>query len=490
MPRVTAKIDDISKRRTLKLHRVSTISTLFMTTLSGLMLACGGGEPASGQPQTESPNPPSEVIGGCMGDCGPSTRDFFSNEQVADLKLTIDDATLKSYGYEPGQWLDLLWDKWNNHCGPYDWVPVTMTYESPDGNGNTTLEKVAMRLRGTKSRGVNRLQGFKLDFTKSLPKDNNRRFAGLSRVNALSNEGDDSNMLQCMGYKLMRDFGLEAPLCNHLRVFINGKLYGVMESVERAKDARFLKNHFETSNGFLYAASASCGYGDSLADLGYKGDTFDVPDYTKIYEVLRGTPQDAEVNLIPMLKCGDPAQTPDDEDFKTCISEWIDVEQWLREIAAESIMPSLEDFVGARRNYFLYFKPDAAAPHGGRMLVWGWDYDTVLQRATCYPQSCDPFTSVAGWFGPRGKRQPLLTRLTSVFKARYCELLNEYLDEVYDPTKVDEMASVIEGSMAEDTVTEFSAWQSEVTRMREYMVKHAGDARLQIAKNCEMTASE
>jgi spore coat protein CotH len=423
---------------------------------------------------------------GCK-ECGPTTDSFFSNDKVATLRLTFDEADTKPFGYKADEWLDLLWEKWNNHCGPYEWVPLTMQYESPDHDGDVTMEDVAIRLRGTKSRGRNPLAGFKLDFTKALEGSPTRRFAGLSRLNALSNEGDESNMVQCMGYKLMRDFGIEAPACNHLQVYINDELYGLMENVERGSDSRFLKHHFSDNDGALYAGSASCGFTDSLADLEYKGDKFD-ENYTLAYDIVKGAPADAEANLIPMLKCGDDTQTPDDSEFQSCISDWIDVDEWLKEIAAESLIPSLEDFFGARRNFYMYFLPDTTAPHGGRMKVWGWDYDTVLQLSTCYPGNCDPFTSVAGWFGPKGKRQNLVVRLTRVFKQQYCEQLNSFLDEVYDPEKVDEMASTIEPLMKTDPVVPYENWQAEVKRMRDYMVSHKQAMQAMVDMRCSEMA--
>jgi spore coat protein H len=467
----------------VKQHIFSVLSVLFLLAACGNDSATnpgGGGQGNTGGTTSTD----------CQV-CGPSTDDFFDNATVANLRLTFDAADLKGYtdedhpdGYSTDQWLDLLWAKWNNHCGPYEWIPVRMDYENPDHpDGNVTLEKVAVRLRGTRGRGSNPLQGFKMDFTKALPDGSNRRFAGLSRLNALSNEHDNSNMVQCMSYKLMRDFGLVAPNCNHLRVYVNGTLYGLVESVERGKDARFLKHHYGTSDGSLYAASASCGYLDSLANLQYYGDVYDVPEYTNAYEILRGTPADAEANLIPMLKCGDDTQTPDDEEFKTCIQEWIDVDQWLREIAGESLMPTVEDFVGALRNYFLYFQPDAAAPHGGTMRIWGWDYDTSLQRTICSPSNCEPFTAVAGFYAgsPRGK---LVRRLMRVFKDQYCELMNTFLTDVYKPEKVDEMAAVIEPAMMEDPVVAYADWQAEVTKMRAFMVSRKEKAQALVDKAC------
>ncbi len=424
-------------------------------------------------------------LGGCVNkDCGPNTSQFFDNAKVAKLKLTFREEYTKPFSKTPDQWLDLIWDKWNSHCGPYEWVPVDMEYESPDGVGNVTLERVGIRMRGSKARGANPLAGFKLDFNEFLAPGSSRRFADLSRFEGLSNEKDPSNMVQCMTYKLVRDFGVPAPLCNHVQVIVNGTVYGLMESVERGKDGRYLKYHFGTTDGSLYAGSASCGYGDSLGDFSYKGDTFN-SDYAATYEILQGTPEQAQADLIPMLQCADATTTPDDQAFKTCIQEWMDVDQWLRLIAAESLIPTVEDLVGARRNFFLFFQPDGTAPHGGKMRVWGWDYDTALHKQSCYPRSCDPFTAVTGWYGPRGTRAKFIQRLTTVFKPEYCALMNKFLAEVYLPEKVDAMAAVLEPAVAQDPVLKPDTWTAEVTKMREYMVTQKAQAQGLVDAACK-----
>ena len=50
-----------------------------------------------------------------------------------------------------------------------NFVPVTVEYRHPDGIGHAIMRNVGMRLRGTKSRGRNEIQGFKLDFGALLP---------------------------------------------------------------------------------------------------------------------------------------------------------------------------------------------------------------------------------------------------------------------------------------------------------------------------------
>jgi spore coat protein CotH len=422
--------------------------------------------------------------GGCLQNCGPTTEDFFDETKLATLKLTFDPADLDAFGFTPEKWLDLLWDKWKVCNANPMWLPAKLEYESPDGNGNVTLERVGVRLRGSKSRGTNQLQGMKIEFQKLIPSavgsDPQRRFADLNQINLLSIEKDNSVMLQCQSYALMRANGGTAPHCNHLQVVINGANYGVMESVEKTNDSRFLKHKFGDNNGNLYGASTACTLNNPYgASLSYDGDTF-TGDYLNRYEIVKGDVGTAEADLIPMFKCADPDQTSDEE-FQSCIADWIDVDEWLKVIAGESLISQLESFIGARRNVYMYMLPDPTAPHGGRFNVWGWDYDTGLQRTTCvgktkadgtkYPDGigCDPFTSVAKWFDLPGVRPELVTRLTTVFKDRYCSAMKSFLTDVYKPETVDARAAVLDAAMKDNVSPTYSAWKAEVAKMKTYM---------------------
>ncbi|MFZ5891873.1 MAG: CotH kinase family protein [Myxococcota bacterium] len=420
--------------------------------------------------------------GTCPRHCGPRYEELFDNGKLATLRITFAESTLGG-----ANWLDMLWQKWK-HCPPHDnYVPVQMSYESPDGKGDVTLENVGMRLRGSMLRSVNDLQGFKLDFQAlagPAGPEGKRRFGDLNRLNTLSIEDDPSHLVQCLAYKALRDFGLPAPRCNHLMVYVNGAYYGLMEHAEQADNRGFLRRHFGANAGNLYAASpsaAACGWQDSLARLEYSGDTF-TGAYTKAYQLVRATTAEAEQNLIPMLKCGDATATPDEATFKACISEWLDVDEWLRQIAAESLMPSLEAFIGYQRNYFLYFKPDSSAPRGGRFLVWSWDLDTSFVYQRCSPSSCNVNSAVSNLY--KATRPKLVQRLTTVYKAEYCAALKRFLSDIYKPELVDDMANVIRpGMTAEPTVT-LAAWESAVAQVRGYIVQHAADMQTAVATAC------
>ena len=174
-------------------------------------------------------------------------------------------------------------------------------------------------------------------------------------MNELSIEGDKSLLLQCAAYKLFRKARVPAPRCNHISVYVNGVYYGLMENVEAGTTGLFLGNAFDDNNGNLYSCSGGCGYDDSLATLEYLGDTFDKyqPPASKLkYEIVQAPDGSPEIDLLPMLKCASAQATPSDEDYKTCIQEWLDVPEWLREIAAEALTPTLESFLGAYRNFY------------------------------------------------------------------------------------------------------------------------------------------
>jgi spore coat protein CotH len=455
---------------------------------------------------------------GCEPSCGPSTADFFDNDRLASVYLTVDPSETKAAGYAEDEWLLMLWERWSVCALNPQYTSVTLQYVSEDGIGDSVLQNVGLRLRGTKSRGFNDLQGLKLNYQTLLDEGDTsdrgdsetdagaddpkrRRFADMNQLNLLSVENDKSLMLQCAAYKYVRNFGVPAPRCNHLKVFINGEYYALMQNVEKVDDGRFLRHYFGDTKGPLYECSGGCSrelpdgtivqFPDSKATLEYAGDKFE-GEYLSAYNPLRGNPQ-PEKELIPMLKCGDERQTPDDAEFKRCIQEWIDVDEWLRLIAAESIMPSLESFM-VKRNYHLYFRPDfdaTTSPHGGHFVLYSWDYDTALNKQGCSSEECDVFSATTG-FDTGGSRPLLAKRLMRVFKEKTCETMYRFLDEVYTVDVIDDMAAGMEAAMAEvydrypdkAVYPEESSWQDAVSAMHDFVSMRSEVARQQLDAEC------
>ncbi len=435
---------------------------------SGGQAAGGGGTPSAGCPRA----------------CGPTYEQLFDEKKLATLRIKIADADLP--GFSEAQWLDALWSKWS-HCPPFNYVPSQMTYESPDGAGNITLEQVGMRLRGSRKRGFAQTQGFKLDFQvlDTPGPAGKRRFGDLNRLNILSIETDPSHMVQCLAYKALRDFGVPAPRCNFMKVYVNDEYYGLLEHVEQINKG-YLRRHFGSSSGSLYGASPSMsecanGFKDSLARLEYSGDSFS--SYTAQYQLTHATAMEAEQNLIPMLKCGDAMQTPDDAAFKACISDWLDVDEWLKLIAVESVLPELESFIGYYRNYYLYFKPDPSSPHQGRFVIWPWDLDSAFDRGRCTPSDCNVLTSVSSLY--RTSRAKLVQRLTTVFRSQYCSALNDFIANVYKPSLVSDLAKIVEPGIMNEPSVSSTMWQSAVSALQNHITAQTSKVQPSIMAACQ-----
>jgi hypothetical protein len=425
------------------------------------------------------------VVMGCPRACGPTYDEFFDETKLATIRITLPASETNN---EPAA----TWLKDNRtHCKPFDYRRGTMEYEHPDGTGNVTLPDVGIRARGSRDQPT---QGLKFDVqTFYTPgADGNRRFADLNRVNVLSLENDPTHMLQCLAYRMMRDVGIPAPRCNFVKVYLNDEYYGLLENVEQVNKG-FARRHFGSSAGNIYAGSPSqsdeaCGgFQDSKARLTYSGD--DWSSYASAYLLVKGTEEDATTNLVPMLKCGDATQTPDDAAFRTCISNWIDVQEWLRVIAAESLMPELESFIGYYRNIYLYFKPDPATPNGGKFVVWPWDLDVSFTKAGCYPSctatSQNVLTSVSNYYGPAGTRAPLVQRLTTVFRAEYCAALTEFATVAMKPATIDAWVSVLESGMMNEPNHTSQEWQEAVSELRTWVQQRAAAVPTIIRSACE-----
>ncbi|HEY5960248.1 MAG TPA: hypothetical protein VIV60_27030, partial [Polyangiaceae bacterium] len=126
----------------------------------------------------------------CDGKPGPSYADFFDNSKLATLRITVDSAAMG--GGSTSAWLDYFWSKWS-HCSPYTYIKTQFAYEAPDSTGNVTCQNVGMRIRGSRPKGTNEIQGFKLDMqVLDTAATTHRRFADENRLNILSVEADPS----------------------------------------------------------------------------------------------------------------------------------------------------------------------------------------------------------------------------------------------------------------------------------------------------------
>ena len=199
--------------------------------------------------------------------------------------------------------------------------PVQIEYRSPDGIGNTTLQNVGMRLRGTKSRGTNVLQGFKLDVQALLARAGPEGERGRKFAEPLEDERavDRGGPLADAPVRGLQDRATTSTsprrAATTCRSTSTASSTGSCRTSSPSTRTCSSSGSSTTSDGSLYACSGGCGYDDSKAEPRVHSDSFSDYEVPKKYEPLQTfTAKDEdggqvtggpETELIPMLKCGD-----------------------------------------------------------------------------------------------------------------------------------------------------------------------------------------
>ena len=164
-----------------------------------------------------------------------------------------------------------------------------------------------------------------------------------------NNRQDPSHTRQCMAYDMFRKVGLAAPRCNLARVTVNGEEFGIYTNVEAIKKP-FLTRNFGNKDGNLYEAQ--------IADFGvYTNDKFEKKTNEK---------ENDRSDLAEVAS----ALTLDDENLIATLGQLIDIEEFIRYWAVETLIGQWDSATGNANNYYIYKNPDDGLFH---YIPWGAD---------------------------------------------------------------------------------------------------------------------
>jgi len=315
-------------------------------------------------------------------------------------------------------------------CGSKQYATATAIFESTMGGIVETYEDVGVRLRGHSSLWKSDLcagekcrvaagkkrAGLKLSFNTFRK---GRRFHDVRKINLQGTEGSYCAVREHLSLMLMREFGIPAPRTGFMWLYVNDELRGIFPHTEEIDDEPYLDHHFkEDPGGSLYKTTGYCG---GPATFEYKGN--DPIYYDKTHEPKVDTePADMLGNLIPMIQCVNVAS---DAEFEECIPEWIDVPQFLREIAADATLPDIDAVHAAGQNFMLYYKPAA-----GRFVIYPWDKDLSLTDGFLTDGAAGSlFGQHPYWKADFSSR--LADRLLDVFRPQFCHTVQQFM-ELYD----------------------------------------------------------
>ncbi len=163
----------------------------------------------------------------------------------------------RAFGYESRLFdpsrvhsVDLVVDDWEDFlesCEDEEYVACAAVI---DGE---SYKNVALRAKGNTSLSSVRAQNsnrfsFKLEFDHY---NKNETYRGLDKLCLNNIIQDNTYMKDFLTYRLMAEFGVDAPLCSYVWITVNGEDWGLYLAVEGVEDS-FLQRNYGSDGGELY----------------------------------------------------------------------------------------------------------------------------------------------------------------------------------------------------------------------------------------------
>lgn len=238
--------------------------------------------------------------------------------------------------------------------------PVVHGAISTEGH---TAQNVAVRYKGNSTylataRGLKR--SFKVDVNEF---DDAQRFLGMKTLNLHCGVHDPSKVREALCYEMFRAAGVPAPRTAFAEVTLTvpGKydkellgLYTLTEPVNKP----FLKAHYKADAGLLMKP-------ERVRSLDYLGENWE--PYKNTYQPKRDATDAESKRVIAFTKLVNQGT---DAEFAKEIGSYLDVDAFLRFLAATAVVSNLDSFFTNGHNYYLYLHPDTNKFH---FIPWDTD---------------------------------------------------------------------------------------------------------------------
>jgi putative membrane-bound dehydrogenase-like protein len=212
-----------------------------------------------------------------------------------------------------------------------------------------TYAKIGVRYAGeityfASSQGLKR--PLKIDFGKF----GSQRFYGLAALQLHAMPMDASKGREALAYAVFRAAGVPAPRTAFAEVTLTvpGKydreylgLYAVVENV----DQRFLEDRFGTDKGLLMKPF-------QVRSVDYLGD-----DWERYQGQYRPQSQPTKEEARRVVEFAKLVHRAGDDEFRKQIDSYLDVDEFLRFLAANALTSNLESAFALGHNYYLYLHP-------------------------------------------------------------------------------------------------------------------------------------
>jgi spore coat protein CotH len=342
-----------------------------------------------------------------------TTSSMFDESRILDFRLT----------FPAGAWQRLL-----DPEGPPDqaWVPCTFEFD-----GQTFAQAACRRKGNTEHWSEERKPQMIVRFNLT---DAGGRFRGLRRLNLESFWETGAPIRDRLAMWIMREAGLPSSRVNHVRVFKDGVLLGLYQNIE-AIDKEFLDRQFGADSG---------------GNLWEAGEPMEL----KTNEM---TNDQSRLVALQTLVDGEPLGG-DHTAFFTKLPTMVDVDEVLREMAAETVATADDNFSTGGLNYYLYDHPKRG------FEVLPWDFDTIFLAVS----NADPF---AFWDGADPNKLRQVMNENPVWRGRFVDLVAQIRDSVLPrvPEQVTALCNQVRNAVREDPnrVPSFEDFEEDCQALRE-----------------------
>lgn len=242
--------------------------------------------------------------------------------------------------------------------------PWTQGELTVDGN---TLKDVGVRYKGNytfMATAQSLKKSLKIDFNRFV---DGQKLDGLSMVNLHCGVSDPFMTREALSCAFFRDAGIPVARTAFAELWLtvpgeyDKEYVGVYTLTEQVNKA-FLKRHFGDSSGLLLKPEGLQG-GPTYLGSKWK-------PYEQRFRPENSPSDDQKQRLISFTKLISNAS---DVDFKSEIEEYLDMDAFLKFIAANALLANLDSYLAFGHNYFLYLNPT-----NNKFVFIPWDLDLSL----------------------------------------------------------------------------------------------------------------
>lgn len=334
----------------------------------------------------------------------------------------------------PGAALDAVFDP--------VWVPCGVFYNA------IQWYKAGIRVKGNSSlqsalaAGIKKLS-FKLDFDQyeeTYPAIQNQRFFGFKQLNLNNNFEDLTFMREKVTGDLFREFGVPSARSAFYEVYIDcgsGPQYFGLYTVVEEVDDTVISTQFTDYSGNLYkpeGKGATFAYGTFDTGDFYKKTNEDLADWSDVkalYDAVNST-----------LRTSDPLA------WRALLETKINIDTYIRWLAANTVMQNWDTYGKMNHNYYLYNDPVSSK------FIWiPWDNNEALQSGKMGGAINLDLSGV-------GNQWPFINYIASdaYYYALYKQYIAEFATSVFEPSKMEATIDLYYALIRESAMKENSPY--------------------------------